>query len=99
MQEVNWDSSLTSKDDHDCDVPQPKSPEDAVDQFGIRAALLVLCMALFIAAVSAMGVQTFGKCSALGDPADRHACYDNLRVELLKPPAKGADLTAVRPHL
>lgn len=98
MQEAGWDFSLTSKGDHDRDVPQPKSPEEMVDQFGIRVALLVLCLALFIAAVSAMGVQTFEKCSALGDPTDRHACYDNLRVELLKPPAKGANFTAVRPH-
>jgi hypothetical protein len=98
MQDVKWNFSLTSKDDHDYDVPQPKSPEEMVDQFGIRAALLILCIALFIAAVSAMGAQTFRKCSTLGDPTDRHACYDNLRDEFLKPPVKGADLTAVQLH-
>jgi hypothetical protein len=98
MQEAEWNLGLTSKDDHDNDVTEPKSPEDLVDQFGIRGALVVLCAALFIAAISVVGAQSFGKCSALEDPTARHACYDNLRNELLKPPAKGADFTAVQIH-
>ena len=39
------------KDDDEGDVALPKSPEDLVDQFGIRTALLLLCIALFIAAM------------------------------------------------
>jgi hypothetical protein len=38
------------KDDDELDVPLPKSPEDLVDEFGIRASLVILCIALLIAA-------------------------------------------------
>jgi hypothetical protein len=38
--------------DHDGnDAPEPKSLDALVDQFGIRTALLMLCIASFIAAM------------------------------------------------
>jgi hypothetical protein len=35
----------------DHDAPEPKSPDALVDQFGIRTALLMLCIASFITAM------------------------------------------------
>ena len=84
-----WDFDL----DNDArDVLRPKSPEELADQFGIRSALLVLCIAFFIAAIWFVDSPSFEKCSAVENATDRNACYDGLRTELLKPPAKGADI-------
>jgi hypothetical protein len=66
------------------------SPEESADRFGIRLSLLIASMGLFMAAVWAVSGPSFGKCSALEDLTERHACYDNLRNEQSKPPAKGA---------
>ena len=50
MQRSEWNFDNTA--DHDeTDAPEPKSPEALVDQFGIRTALLVLCIASFMAAI------------------------------------------------
>jgi hypothetical protein len=50
MQRSEWDFDNTAGHDEP-DAPEPKSPEALVDQFGIRTALLVLCIASFIAAI------------------------------------------------
>src|SRR5262245_40528626 len=89
MQASRWDFDKTRDDD---DVPWRKSPEDVADQFAIRTALLVLCIAFFIAAIWFVSSPSFEKCSAVENVADRNACYDGLRKELLKRPAKGADI-------
>jgi hypothetical protein len=34
---------------------------------------------------------SFEKCLALENEPERQVCYENLRAELLKPPAKGAE--------
>jgi hypothetical protein len=78
----------TASDQNEHDDLRPKSPEELVDLFGIRTALLVLCIALFIAAMWFASSPSFGKCSALEHLTERNACYDRLRNELLKPPAK-----------
>ena len=69
-----------------------ESPEEAADRFGVRAALVVLCIGLFIAAMWLVTGPSFEKCSALENLAQRNACYDALRNNLFKPPAKGGDL-------
>jgi hypothetical protein len=84
MQTSSWDDlETTSKEDE-----QPKVPEDDVDRLGVRISLLVLCVALFLAANWVIGTASFQKCSALGNVTQRNTCYDDLRNELLKPPAK-----------
>jgi hypothetical protein len=84
MQTSSWDDlETTSKEDE-----QPKVPEDDVDRLGVRLSLLVLCVALFLAANWVIGTASFQKCSALGNVTQRNTCYDDLRNELLKPPAK-----------
>ncbi|MFZ1067047.1 MAG: hypothetical protein WBF44_00370 [Pseudolabrys sp.] len=84
-----WDFDL----DNDArDILRPKSAEELADQFGTRTALLVLCIAFFIAAIWFVTSPSFEKCSAVANLTDRHACYDVLRQELLKPPAKGVDV-------
>jgi hypothetical protein len=91
MQGSKWDFDTTT--DHDVrDVPWPKSPEEFADQFGIRTALVVLCIALFIAAIWFVSSPSFEKCNAVENVTERNACYDELRKEFLKPPAKGADI-------
>ena len=91
MQDSKWDFDTTTDNDAR-NVLRPKSPEDLADQSGIRSALLVLCIAFFIAAIWFVGSPSFEKCSAVENVTDRNACYDGLRKELLKPPAKGADI-------
>jgi hypothetical protein len=87
----------TSILDHDplsdsaLNATQPNSPEESADQFGIRLSLLIVSIGLFVAAVWAVSGPSFRKCSALENPTERYACYDNLRKEQSKPPAKGAD--------
>ena len=84
-----WDFDL----DNDArDVLRPKSPEELADQFGTRTALLVLCIASLTAAIWFVNSPSFDKCSAVENVTDRDACYESLRKELLKPPAKGADI-------
>ena len=84
-----WDFDL----DNDArDILRPKSAEELADQFGTRTALLVLCIAFFIAAIWFVTSPSFEKCSAVANLTDRHACYDVLTQELLKPPAKGVDV-------
>ena len=50
MQRSEWNFDNTA--DHDeTDAPEPKSPDALVDQFGIRSALLMLCILSFITAM------------------------------------------------
>ena len=74
------------------DITLPKSAEERVDQFGIRTALFVLAVAFLIAATWLIATPSFEKCSALENVTERNACFDILRNELLKPPAKGPDI-------
>jgi hypothetical protein len=90
MTRTEWDFDTTMDNDAR-DALRPKSPEELADQFGIRFALIVLCMAFFIAAIWFVSSPSFEKCSAVENVTGRNACYEELRRELLKPPAKGAD--------
>jgi hypothetical protein len=65
-----------------------KSPEDAADRFGVRAALLVICVGFAIAALWLMSSPSFQKCSGLETLKDRVACYEGMRTAFLQPPAK-----------
>jgi hypothetical protein len=78
-------------DDSDPGIAWPQTAEERVDWFGVRAAFLVLAIAFFIVAIWFVNRPSFGKCSTLQNAAERHACYDNVRDELSKPPAKGAE--------
>jgi len=91
MQRSEWDFE-NRIDDDEPDVALPGSPEVLADRFGVRTALLVLRIALFIAAIWVTTRPSFEKCSGLENVTERNACYDALRKELLKPPAKGADV-------
>ena len=74
------------------DLLRPKSSEGFADRFGTMATLLLSGIAFFIAAIWFVSTPSFEKCSAVQNVADRNACYDGLREELLKPPAKGAEI-------
>ena len=91
MQSSKWDLDTTTDNDAG-DVLWRKSPEQSADQFGIRIALLALCIAFFIAAIWFVSSPSFEKCSAVENVVERNACYEAVRKELLKPPAKGADI-------
>lgn len=90
MTRTEWDFDTTIDNDGR-DALRPESPEELADQFGIRFALIVLCTAFFIAAIWFVSNPSFEKCSAVENVTDRNACYEGLRKELLKLPAKGAD--------
>jgi len=85
MRDTDWHFDIVPRDDDDRDLLRPKSQEDLADQSGIRTALVVLCIAFFIAAVWFMTTPSFEKCSALQNAAERSACYGALRQDLFKP--------------
>ena len=91
MQRSEWDFDNTAHHDEN-DVGQSKSPEALADRFGVRTALLVLCIAFFIAAIWLVNGPSFEKCSALENATERNACYEGLRNDLSRPPAKGPDI-------
>jgi hypothetical protein len=84
MQASDWDHLETTSEEG----KQPISPEDDVDRLGVRISLLVLCVALFLAANWVISTANFQKCSALENVTQPNTCYDDLRNELLKLPAK-----------
>jgi hypothetical protein len=66
----------------------PDVPKDKENRLGLRISLLILGIALLIATIWFISRPTFEKCSSLVDTTERNACYEQLRSELLKPPAK-----------
>ncbi len=88
MQDTDWHFDIVPRDDSENDALRPKSREDLADEFGIRTALVVLCVALFIAAVWFMTAPSFEKCSVLQNAVERNACYAELRHDLFKPPIR-----------
>jgi hypothetical protein len=90
MQNPDWHFDIVPKGGDESGALAPKSQDDLVDRFGIWAALVILCIALFIAAVWFVTTPSFEKCSVLQNTAERNACYGELRQDLFKPPAKGA---------
>jgi len=91
MTRTEWDFDTTMDDDAS-DGLRPRSPEDLADQFGIMSTLILLCLAFVIAAIRFVSSPSFEKCSAVDNLTDRYDCYEQLRKESLKPPAKGADI-------
>jgi len=91
MQRSEWDFDNSVEDGKE-NMAWPGSPEERVDQFGLRTALVVLCTAFFIAAMWFVTRPSFEKCSALDNAIERATCFDTLRHDLLKPPAKGPDI-------
>jgi hypothetical protein len=84
MQASDWDHLETTSEQDE----QPKGPEDDVDRLGVKISLLMLCVGLFLAANWVISTPTFQKCSALESVTQRNTCYDELRNELMKLPAK-----------
>ena len=87
--EYDFENTVQENED---DTAWPESPEGLIDRFGIRTALFVLCVALFIAAIWLVSRPSFEKCSTLENVTERNVCFETLRNDLLKPPAKGADI-------
>ena len=83
MQRSDWDFQTTVDENDEQNVAW-------IDRFGVRTALLVLCIGFFIAAMWLVSTPSFEKCSALENVIERNACFDTLRNDSLKPPAKGA---------
>lgn len=90
-----WESDFSGGVDEP-DVPLPESPEQRVDRFGMMIVALVLCIAFFIAVIWYLSQPSFEKCSALENVQERSACYDTLRSDLSKAPAKGPDIPSVK---
>ena len=70
----------------------PDSSERRVDRFGMMTVVFVLAIAFFIAAIWFLSRPSFKKCSALGNVDERIACYETLRSDLSKAPAKGPNI-------
>jgi len=89
MQRPEWDFNGGIDE---AETPWPDSSEERADRFGIWIALLALVIALFVAALWLANTPSFEKCGALENATERNACYEKLRDDLSKPPAKGADI-------
>jgi hypothetical protein len=72
--------------------PERAAPGERVDRFGLRIALFVLAIAFFLAAIWFANRPSFEKCSMFENAAERDSCYEKLRADLSKPPAKGLDI-------
>jgi len=90
MQRPEWDYGRIGEPDDR--VTWPETPEERVDRFDFRTALLLLIISLFVAATWFANRSSFEKCSTLESASERNACYEKLRDDLSKPPAKGADI-------
>jgi hypothetical protein len=88
-----WESDFSGGVDEP-DVPD--SPEQRVDRFGVMIAVFALAIAFSIAAIWFLSRPSFEKCSALENVQERNACYDTLRSDLSKAPAKGPDIPSVK---
>ena len=86
-----WKSDFSGGVDEP-DVPLPDTPEQRVDRFGVMIAGFALAIAFLIAAIWFLSRPSFEKCSALENVQERNACYDTLRSDLSKAPAKGPDI-------
>jgi hypothetical protein len=63
--------------------------EDDKDRFGTAISLVTLFIGLCLMTIWLLFWPSFENCSALTGTAARYACYDKIRDELSKPPAKG----------
>jgi hypothetical protein len=86
-----WESDFSGGVDEP-DLPLPDTPEQRVDRFGMMTAVFAVVVASFIAAIWFLSRPSFEKCSALENVEQRNACYDPLRDNLSKAPAKGANI-------
>ena len=84
MPTLDWDHRETSSKEDE----QPKSPEENVDRLGVRVFTVGATRCAFSRGQLGERTASFQKCSALEHVTQRNACYDELRNELLKPPAK-----------
>ena len=91
MQSSKWDFDTALPDDEDV-VPRLESRDDFADRLGIRIALVALLVASILTAVWFVSGPSFERCSAVANTTERNACYDDLRKDLLRAPAKGADI-------
>lgn len=94
MQVEQWNLEIKAQGGDEYDVIKSEDAEDSTDRFGINLSLLILCIALLIAGLSMISSPSFEKCSSLSDVTQRNACYNELRNELMKPPAKGGEMPA-----
>jgi hypothetical protein len=82
----DWDDlGVPSQKDEAAEL---KTPEDAADRIGIRAALLATCAGLLFAGLWLASSPSFQKCSAIETLNDRISCYESLRSTLFTPPVK-----------
>ena len=87
MQPSEWDFESKVEEDKD-DVAQPETPEERVDRFGIRTALVVLGLAFFIAVMWLVSRPSFEKCITVQNATERSGCFEALRNEFFKSPTR-----------
>jgi len=95
MQTSKWHPDALSTDDDEFAALWRSSPEAMADRFGVRLALLMLCIAAVMMVMQLFSEPNFEKCSALERQSERNACYEQLREQQLRPPAKGASTPAL----
>ena len=95
MQTSKWHPDAPLTNDDEPDAPWPSSLNVRADWFGVGSSLLVLCVALAMMMMQLIFGPSFEKCSALESQSERYICYDQLREQLLRHPAKGANAPAL----
>jgi len=88
MDTTRWHPDAAPESD---EPERVETPEERVDQFGMNLSLAILGVALLFAGLWVVSRPSFEKCRALADATARNVCYEQLRGELMKLPARGAD--------
>jgi hypothetical protein len=71
------------------DVSQPSESREAKwDRIGTAVSVTVLFAALVITGIWLISTPSIENCSVLASKSERIACYERLRDELFKSPAK-----------
>jgi hypothetical protein len=86
------------------DDPPPEDDDESgvlladsakAERYGLGLSLSVLGVALLLMVISYISEPSFAKCSVLATEPDRISCYQKLRGELLRSPAKGVSDAAL----
>ena len=89
-----WQATADDNADDNSDLWSLEQAPTRVERSGLVVSIVVIIAALFLLALWADSQSSFGQCVALADVDARLACYEKVRQQEFRPPAKGAGMPA-----